>query len=209
VNGRVVTELGVRVDPGRDRVTVEGRPLPRPRGPRHVVLNKPRGAITTRSDPRGRKTVYDWLPEDARDLIYVGRLDRDAEGLLLFTSDGELAHRLAHPSYEVPREYRVRVEGAVDEGRLLRGAARGMPLEDGRTSPFRVARAGKDLWRIVLFEGRTHEVKRIFEAAGADVVRLRRVRLGSLSLGDLPPGRTRALTRRELSALRRAVGLEG
>jgi pseudouridine synthase len=84
-----------------------------------------------------------------------------------------------------------------------------MPLEDGRTSPFRVARAGKDLWRIVLFEGRTHEVKRIFEAAGVDVVRLRRVRLGSLSLGDLPPGRTRALTRRELSALRRAVGLEG
>ncbi len=209
VNGKTVTELGVRVDPARDRITVAGRRIePRGQEPRHLVLFKPRGAITTRDDPRGRKTVYDCLPPEARTLIYVGRLDRDAEGLLLFTSDGELAHRLTHPSYGVPREYQARVEGVVDEARLLRGATQGLDLEDGRTAPFRVERAGEE-WRIVLREGRTHEVKRIFEAVGGRVVRLRRLRVGEVALGALRPGRTRPLSPRELRALRRAVRLEG
>jgi pseudouridine synthase len=207
VNGRTVTELGVRVDPARDRITVGTRRLRPVAEARHLVLFKPRGAITTRTDPRGRKTVYDCLPPDARSLIYVGRLDRDAEGLLLFTSDGELAHRLTHPSYGVPREYRVRVEGAVDEGRLLRGSAGGLELDDGRTAPFRVERAGEE-WRVVLREGKTHEVKRIFESVGGQVIRLRRVRVGEVRLGGLRAGRTRPLAARELAALRRAVGLE-
>jgi pseudouridine synthase len=208
VNGKTVTELGVRVDPARDRITVGKRRIePLGRAARHLALFKPRGAITTRTDPRGRKTVYDSLPPDARTLIYVGRLDRDAEGLLLFTSDGELAHRLTHPSYGVPREYRVQVEGAVDEEALRRGAAQGLELADGRTAPFRAERAGAE-WRVVLREGKSHEVKRIFEAVGGHVVRLRRVRIGEVTLGDLRPGRTRPLSPRELLALRRAVKLE-
>ncbi|HEY7461624.1 MAG TPA: pseudouridine synthase [Gemmatimonadota bacterium] len=209
VNGRVVTELGTRVDPARDRIAVgETRLDPAGGPPRHLLLFKPRGAITTRADPRGRKTVYDCLPADARSLVYVGRLDRDAEGLLLFTSDGELAHRLTHPRYRVPREYLAQVEGTLDEARLLRGARRGLELEDGLTAPFQVARAG-GAWRIVLREGRTHEVKRIFEAVGGTVVRLRRTRVGEVTLRGLRPGRSRPLTARELRALRRATGLEG
>lgn len=208
VNGRTVTELGVRVDPERDRVTVEGRRLPPPPAAfRHVLLHKPRGVITTRRDPRGRRTVYDLLGAEGRGLIYVGRLDRDAEGLLVLTSDGELAHRLAHPRYGVPREYRVRVEGEVDEPALRRGAHAGLPLEDGPTAPFEVEGEGT-VWRIVLREGRTHEVKRIFAAVGARVVRLRRMALGPLRLGSLAPGRWRALEGREVRALRRAVGLD-
>jgi 23S rRNA pseudouridine2605 synthase len=207
VNGRTVTEMGTRVDPERDRVTVEGRKVASGPAPaRHVLLNKPRGAITTRSDPRRRKTVYDLLDDAERDLIYVGRLDRDAEGLLLFTSDGELAHRLTHPSYGVPKEYRVLVEGNVDEERLLREAPTGILLEEGRTAPFQVQGEGAE-WKIVLREGRTHEVKRIFSAVGGTVARLRRVRLGGISLGDLRPGRTRRLTNAEVRALRRVVSL--
>ncbi len=209
VNGRVVTELGTRVDPARDRIAVGETTLDAAgEPPRHLLLFKPRGAITTRADPRGRKTVYDCLPPDARSLVYVGRLDRDAEGLLLFTSDGELAHRLTHPRYRIPREYLAQVEGPLDEARLLRGARRGLELEDGLTAAFQVARAG-GAWRIVLREGRTHEVKRIFEAVGGKVVRLRRTRVGEVTLGGLRPGRSRPLTARELRALRRAAGLEG
>lgn len=205
VNGRVVTELGTRVDPARDRVTVDGRPAELPRGPeRHLLLHKPRGVITTRRDPRGRRTVYDLLAPEDRRLVHVGRLDRDAEGLLLLTSDGELAHRLAHPRWRVPKEYRVRVEGDVDEERLRRGAREGLLLDDGPTAPFEVE-GGDGEWRIVLREGRTHEVKRIFEVVGGRVLRLRRVRLGDLQLGDLPPGRARPLQPREVRALERRV----
>jgi 23S rRNA pseudouridine2605 synthase len=211
VNGRTVTEMGVRIDLLRDRVTVEGRSLvSRREGPRlqrHLALNKPRGVITTRSDPRGRSTVYEFVDESPGRLLYVGRLDRDAEGLLLFTSDGELAHRLTHPSYGVPKEYRVRVEGRVDAARLLQGARRGLPLEAGRTAPFEVA-CGEGEWRIVLREGKTHEVKRIFAAVGGKVVRLERVRVGDVELGALRPGRARRLLRREVRSLRRAVGLD-
>lgn len=207
VNGRTVTEMGLRVDPARDRVTVEGRRLePAPSAGRHLILNKPRGVITTRSDPRGRKTVYDCLEAGDGSLVYVGRLDRDAEGLLLFTSDGELAHRLTHPSYGVPKEYLARVTGPVDEVALRRGAERGLALDGGLTSPFAVAREGEE-WRIVLREGKTHEVKRILAAVGGVVERLRRVRVGDVKLGSVRPGRTRQLLPRELRSLRRAVGL--
>lgn len=209
VNGRTVTEMGLRVDPRRDRVTVAGRRLgPLPAPDRHVLLHKPRGTITTRRDPRARKTVYAYVDESEGPLIYVGRLDRDAEGLLLFTSDGELAHRLTHPRYGVAREYRVLVEGPLDEERLRREAATGVQLEEGRSAPFEVS-GGEGEWRIVLREGRTHQVKRIFAALGGRVVRLRRVRFGELRLGDLRPGRTRPLLPREVRALRRAVGLAG
>ncbi len=207
VNGVLVTGMGLRIDPTRDRVTVDGKRLePGAAAERHVLLNKPRGAITTRSDPRGRKTVYDLLDATGPPLIYVGRLDRDAEGLLLFTSDGELAHRLTHPSYGVAREYHVWVDGRLDEVRVRKAAVGGMELEDGRTAPFELAGGGGE-WSIVLREGRTHEVKRIFAAVGGTVVRLRRVRLGGLLLGDLRTGRARDLTPAEVRSLRRAVGL--
>ena len=209
VNGRVVSEMGLRVDPGRDRVTVEGRPVDtRGRRPeRYVLLNKPRDAITTRRDPRGRRTVYDYLEPSAGSLIYVGRLDRDAEGLLLFTSEGELAYRLTHPRYAVAKEYRVLVEGSVDEERLRQAARTGLRLDGESTAAFEVSGGGGE-WRIVLREGKTHEVKRIFEAVGGSVVRLRRVRLGHVRLGQLRPGASRELLPREVRALRRAVGLE-
>lgn len=207
VNGRTVTEMGVRVDPLRDRISVAGRAVDlRPTPERHLLLHKPRGVITTRTDPRGRRTVYDLLPQADGRLVYVGRLDRDAEGLLLFTSDGELAHRLAHPSFGVEREYQVLVDGVVDEGTLRRGAAEGLTLEDGPTAPFDVSGGGRE-WRIVLREGRTHEVKRIFAAVGGTVRRLRRERLGPLELGSLRSGRVRDLRPAEVRALRRTAGL--
>lgn len=221
VNGRIVTQPGTTVEPGRDKVTVRGRPV-RARLPARggqgvcLALNKPRGVLTTRSDPAGGRTVYDLVEEPpAGRLVYVGRLDRDTEGLLLLTDDGRLAHRLTHPRWEVERVYVVDVRGDLDEGRLRRGATRGIDLPDGRTAPF-VARVmsrpgtGAGVRRrveLVLREGRKREVRRIIEACGGEVERLVRTRFGSVSLGDLAPGKARRLSPSELERLRTAVGL--
>jgi 23S rRNA pseudouridine2605 synthase len=209
VNGRAAMTPGIRVDPDRDRVEVDGRPV-RLRAPRWILLNKPRGVLTTRRDVRGRPTVYGLLPPGARGLRYVGRLDRDTEGLLLFTNEGDVAHRLLHPSSEVDREYRARVRGVPGPETLAR-LRKGVDLEDGpaRARVAEVLRAvgkGDAVVTLVLREGRKREVRRLLDAVGHPVRRLRRVRFGSLPLGSLGAGQWRELTKEEVQALRKEAG---
>lgn len=210
VNGERVTELGTRVDPGRDRVQVDGKDI-RFDPIRWIVLNKPRGIVTTRHDPRGRPTVYSLLRPEDRSLRYVGRLDRETEGLLLFTNDGDLLHRLTHPSASVPRTYRA-VVGGIPDAEAVARLERGVELEDGpaRAEQVRVLRTvaeGKGaVVTLVLREGRKREVRRLFDAIGYGVRRLRRVGFGPIQLDRLRPGEWRELARTEIAALRKAAG---
>jgi 23S rRNA pseudouridine2605 synthase len=210
VNGQVTTTPGSRVDPETDRVEVDGRRVTLP-GFRWILLNKPRGTVTTRSDPRDRPTVYSLLPPKHRVLRYVGRLDLNTEGLLLFTNEGDTIHGLLHPSSEVSREYRARVKGEPSQD-TLRQLAAGVELEDGvaRAEQIRVLRPdqGKGaLVSLVLREGRKREVRRLLRSVGHPVGRLRRVRFGPLRLGSLPTGEWRELTREEVAALRKVAGV--
>jgi 23S rRNA pseudouridine2605 synthase len=207
VNGRVVTEPGTRVDPASDRVEVDGRVV-RASPVRWILMHKPGGTLTTRSDPHGGATVYGLLPPELAELRYVGRLDRDTEGLLLFTNDGDLAHRLLHPSSEVEREYHVGVLGQPDS-RALALLLQGVELEDGRAR----ARAAKIVGRwsdgtvlsLVLLEGRKREVRRLMEAVGHPARWLTRVRFGPQELGGLERGGWRELRPGEVARLRAAA----
>jgi len=204
VNGRVRVEPGAQADPDADEIALDGVPLARPAPTQYLLLHKPRGYVTSRHDPEGRPVVIDLLPPKAGRLFPVGRLDYDAEGLLLLTNDGELANRLLHPRYEIPRVYEVEVEGRVAARELPRWR-RGVTLSDGRAVPTSVrllSRGPRTTWLAVTFaEGRYREVKRYCKALGHGVVRLRRVQFGPLQLGDLPVGRARALTASELAQL--------
>jgi pseudouridine synthase len=208
VNGAVTRELGTLADPERDVVTVDGRPLPRAEAKHYLVVHKPAGYVTTLNDPRGRPVVADLIRDvDAR-LYPVGRLDWDVEGALLMTNDGALTHRLLHPRYGLPRVYEAEVEGRVAPGALARWR-RGVVLDDGPARPLEVeiVSGGREatLVRLTFTEGRKHEVKRYCAALGHRVRRLRRVAFGPVRLGDLPRGRYRRLTPREVSALRAAA----
>jgi len=205
VNGEVA-QTGQSVDPSRDVILVDDKPLGAPAAVEWLVLNKPAGYMTTRSDPDGRSTVFDLVP-NIPGLTYVGRLDYLTEGVLLLTTDGEAAHRLSHPSSGVERTYVATVLGKGDEA--AREARGGVELEDGVVKPRRVEarRLGRDRWEfeVTITEGRKREVRRLCSALGLGVERLVRVRFGPVELGDLPSGRTRPLTPRERSALR-AIG---
>ncbi len=210
VNGDIVTELGTRADPDTDEIRVDGRRIGRPRR-RYLALFKPRGYVTTRSDPQHRPTVLDLL--GTSDYIYpVGRLDYDSEGLLLLTNDGEVAERLMHPRYGVDREYEARVRGVPDVATVQR-IARGVVIEGRRTAPAQVrlvetgrgARGDQSILAIVLHEGRTRQVRKMCEAVGHPVVRLRRVRIGPIRLGAMRAGEFRALTRAEIEQLERVA----
>jgi 23S rRNA pseudouridine2605 synthase len=197
VNGAVVTELGARVVPGRDVVEVDGeRVEDRAAATTWVAFHKPAGVLTTRSDPHGGATVYDVLPPDLRRLKYVGRLDKDAEGLLLLTDDGDVAHALAHPSGEVEREYWLQVAGTVGRSEIRQLLA-GVELGDGLARAKRavVLESGPvtSTLSLVLTEGRKREVRRMLSAIAHHVLRLRRVRFGAVALGDLEPGAWRML----------------
>jgi len=210
VNGRRVVTPGSKVVPGRDRVEVDGREV-RLDPTRWLVLNKPRGTLTTRKDPQGRPTVYSLLPDGSDSLRYVGRLDMNTEGLLIFTNDGDAVHGLLHPSSEVSREYRAWVRG-IPSVRTVERLAQGVKLEDGLARPeeVRVLRASEEkgaIVSLVLREGRKREVRRLLKAVGHPVRRLRRVRFGPLRLTDLKPGEWRELSLSEVRALRRAAGL--
>ena len=212
VNGRVVDQLGVRIDEGRDRVDVNGRPVQPERRSVYIILNKPAGFLVTMNDPLGRPTVLKLLPGLPRGVVPVGRLDFDSDGLLLLTNDGELAFRLTHPRYEVPKTYLVRVDGEVSPETLAR-LQRGVSLEGKKAVPDKVvlleAGRGKSQLRLELHEGRKREVRRIFEAVGHRVTRLRRVEFAGLTIKSLPLGQWRALLAREVSSLKKAVGLAG
>lgn len=210
INGRVSTTPGVKVVPGRDRVEVDGKPVVVPPA-RWILLNKPPGTLTTTHDPRGRPTVYELLPPEVKDLglSYLGRLDRDTEGLLLLSNEGDVMHRLLHPSSEVEREYDVGVAGVPGPGVLKRLEA-GVRLSDGparaRTAHLLREDGGSGVLRLVLTEGRKREVRRMCAAVGHRVRSLRRVRFGPVRLGDLASGAWRDLTGDEMDRLRERAG---
>jgi 23S rRNA pseudouridine2605 synthase len=207
--GRVTVGGEVVRDPARDvgegdEVAVDGRPVALER--RHVVyaLNKPAGYVSTAKDPQGRPTVVSLI--HSRERLYpVGRLDADTTGLLLLTNDGELAHRLTHPSFEVPRVYRAQVRRPPVREPALRRLREGVELEDGKTAPALVRRLAPDRVEIVLHEGRKRQVRRMLDAVGHPVLRLERVAFGPLRLGDLPLGRHRLLKPAEVAQLRAAA----
>jgi 23S rRNA pseudouridine2605 synthase len=208
VNGAVTRELGTKVVPGVDRVDVDGEPVQRATT-RWIVYHKPPGVLTTRSDPHGGRTVYDELPADVSGLHYVGRLDKDAEGLLLFTNAGDVANALQHPSGGIEREYWLEVAGlftAADRRTLLAG----VELEDGPARPERVEMLGSDGVRstltLVITEGRKREVRRLLTAVDHPVLRLRRIRFGPIGLGKLERGGWRDLGPGEIAELERAAG---
>ena len=214
VNGAPVTELGTKADPDVDDIRVDGRRVKFATARRYLLMYKPRGYITSRSDPQQRPTVIDLLARGGlHEYVYpVGRLDYDSEGLLLLTSDGDLAKRLMHPSHQIAREYQARVRGVPDRHTLDRLAS-GVPLDGRRTSPAEVriqkvietAAGGDALLAIVLHEGRNRQVRRMCEAVGHPVVKLRRVRIGPITDDHIRPGEFRELSDREVAALKRAV----
>jgi 23S rRNA pseudouridine2605 synthase len=210
VDGEVVRRYGARVDPQHQVIRVDGRRIPSREDLIYVALNKPAGVLTTMSDSRGRPTMADLLGDIGERLFHVGRLDYDTEGLMLLMNDGELAHRLAHPRFGVPKTYLAEVTGPVprDLGREL---ISGIALEDGVASAdkFRVVErlGNRALVEITLHEGRKHIVKRMLAAAGHPVTRLVRTQVGPISLGSLRPGSTRQLTVQEVGELYAAVGM--
>jgi 23S rRNA pseudouridine2605 synthase len=208
VNGKTVTELGTKVDPARDHVKVDGKHLRAPQPFVYLMLNKPKNVVSTLDDPGGRTTVKDYLPGVSVRVFPVGRLDFDSEGLMLLTNNGELAQALLHPRYHVPKTYLIKVKGALTDENL-RTLERGVRLEDGMTGPAQVKKVRKveaNSWlEITIREGRKHQVKRMLEAVGHPVIKLMRIRMGSLLLGDLQPGEFRFLTDREANALRQLV----
>ncbi|MDQ1398471.1 MAG: rRNA synthase [Acidimicrobiaceae bacterium] len=206
VNGAVAS-LGRRVDVAHDRVAVDGAPLTVRPGQVYYLLNKPEGVVTTASDPEGRRTVVQLVPSEPR-VFPVGRLDAGTEGLLLLTNDGDLTHHLTHPRFGVDKEYLAHVEGQPSPADVRR-LREGVELEDGRTSPARVALVAPDMLRIVIHEGRNRQVRRMCEAVGHPVLRLVRTRIGPLTDRRLAPGEWRPLTAAELRGLSEAAAAPG
>ena len=202
VDGEVAS-LGRRVDPERARVVVDGVPISVRPGLVHYLLNKPAGVVTTASDPHGRPTVLDLVPPEPR-VFPVGRLDAATEGLLLLTNDGDLAHRLTHPSFGVEKEYLAEVDTPPTRGELRR-LREGVDLEDGRTAPARVTLVPPRAVRLVIHEGRNRQVRRMLDAVGHPVLRLVRTRIGPLTDRRLRPGEWRPLTPAEVRSLQSAV----
>ncbi len=205
LNGRVVEELGTRADPARDRIRVDGKRLGRPRNRRSYLVYKPRGTVTTTSDPEDRRTALELVPSKER-LFPVGRLDRNSEGLLLLTNDGPLAHAMLHPSFEVPRVYRVSVEGRVT-AETLRRLSSGVELEAGESARAEVRPLERDdsrsVLELTLREGRRHQIRLMLDGVGHPVRRLVRVGFGPLRLRGLRPGEWRTLVPSEVEALKR------
>lgn len=207
VNGQVVRTLGTKADPGKDTIKVDGRRIKTDVRQRYIVLYKPKGYVTTRSDPEGRRTVMDLIGEGA--YIYpVGRLDYDSEGLLLMTTDGELAAHLTHPSHEVAKVYEVIVMGTPDP-QALEKLRKGVYIDGRRTSPAQI-RTGSTikgarpttLLTITLHEGRNRQIRKMCSAVGLPVRDLRRIQMGPIGLGGLKPGQWRDLSPREVASLR-------
>lgn len=213
VNGHVVVDLGTKADPERDDIRVDGRRIKARERARYLLLNKPKGYVTTRSDPQRRPTVLALL-QGVREYVYpVGRLDFDSEGLLLLTNDGELAARLTHPRHEVARVYEARVRG-IPDARALERLARGMVIDDRRTAPAAVrvlrevqeGRYDQAILEVTIREGRNRQVRKMCEAVGHPVFALRRTRIGPIADPRLPLGGWRDLTPKEVAALQRVAG---
>lgn len=212
INDKVVKELGTKITAGRDKVTLDGNPVRDRAHGRHAyyILNKPRGYLVTADDPDKRKTIYELLKDVKERVVPVGRLDRDSEGLLLLTNDGDLAYRLMHPSYKVEKEYEVRLNGRVLAGKLAH-LREGVEITGGVTLPAKVQVIDENengtRLSITLNEGRKRQIRQMCEALGFEVRRLFRVREGKITLGRLRPSQYRKLTEAEIKQLRKEVGL--
>jgi 23S rRNA pseudouridine2605 synthase len=207
VNGRIA-EIGMKADPSKDHIKVNGKLLTR-REPRiYLMFNKPRGVVTSMSDPEGRSTVKDYLNGIRYRVFPVGRLDYDSEGLLLLTNDGDFANALMHPSGEIAKTYVVKVKGMIDEAKI-RKLKEGVRLEDGKTLPARVRfvrRSENKSWiEISITEGRKRQVRRMVEAVGHPALKLRRIGIDGVKLSDLKVGEHRPLSEKELSSLRKDI----
>ena len=211
INGQVVREMGVKIDPAKDHIKVDGRHL-KPAAPKaYVILNKPKEVLTTLEGPdhEDRLTIRHYLRGVRHRVFPVGRLDYDTEGLLLLTNDGELAERLLHPRYHVPKTYLTKIKGTLEPEEIGQ-LETGVRLEDGMTAPAQLKKIRKveeNSWiELTIYEGRTHQVKRMLEAVGHPVLKLKRLRFGPLTLGPLPLGEYRFLTDREIHRLKAAAG---
>jgi 23S rRNA pseudouridine2605 synthase len=205
VNGRIVDTLGFKADPLKDYVKVDGKRLTHYEPKITLLLNKPRGYLSTVKDPKGRPTVMDLLKKVKWRTYPVGRLDFDAEGLLLLSNDGDLTYLLSHPRFSIPRTYLVKVRGVPDEKKLTR-LKRGLMLEDGKArvvSSYILQQGKKNSWvRVVVTEGRNRLVKRMFSAIGHPVLKLKRIEFGPIQLGGLPIGQFRYLSQEETTKLK-------
>ena len=206
VNGRVVTELGSKVDPSQDRIAVDGRTVESKPNAVYIILNKPRGYVSSCQHP-GKRIVLELVNVSER--VYpVGRLDKESTGLLLLTNDGRLHHTLSHPSFDHEKEYDVTVGRPISDSALKR-MAQGMPILNTRTRPADVIRVGENRFRIVLKEGRNRQIRRMVRRLGYEVVELRRIRVASVRLGRLPEGAWRYLTDDEIKGLLRVFEPHG
>lgn len=208
VNGKVVDSLGFKADSSKDHIKVDGKIITRFEPTVALLLNKPRGYLSTVKDPKGRPTVMDLLKNVPWRVYPAGRLDFDAEGLLLLTNDGEVANLLTHPRFSIPRTYLVKVTGVPEEQKLVR-LRRGVMLEDGLASVVSVhviRQREKNSWiEVVVTEGRNRLVKRMFSAIGHSVLKLKRVQFGPIRLGNLPFGQLRYLTSEEIAKLKKLM----
>jgi len=206
VNEQTVTTLGVKVNPDEDIITVDGKPIAG-ETKMYLVFHKPKGVITSAADPKGRKVVTDYLKGIKERLYPVGRLDYDTEGLLILTNDGEFAHLLTHPKHHVPKTYHATVK-RVPHGTVLDKLREGIQLEDGMTAPAEVEYVDVDMEKneaiisITIYEGRNRQVRRMFDAVGHPVLKLRRIKFGALHLEGLPRGKFRELSKDEVKSLR-------
>ncbi|WP_017936240.1 pseudouridine synthase [Nocardioides sp. Iso805N] len=204
INGEVVTRLGTKVDPARDLIRIDGKRLPPISEKVYLVLNKPRGVVSTMSDPEGRRTLQDLVADRPERLFHVGRLDTDTSGLIILTNDGDFAHRLAHPSYEVDKTYVAEVSGELFP-RIRKQLLEGVTLEDGpvTVSGARIVQATqkKSIIELTIHEGRNRIVRRLLDQVGHPVTRLTRTRIGPVKLGTLKAGELRELTVDELGEL--------
>jgi 23S rRNA pseudouridine2605 synthase len=217
VNGEPVTELGAQADPDVDRIEVDGEPIALPEEHVYLAMHKPYAFVTTSSDPQNRRTVMQLLPPDLPPHVFpIGRLDRDTEGLLLFTNDGEFAHRMAHPRFEIEKEYAAMVDGRPSS-KTLRELESGVVLDGVETAPAEASltsapegyetRPSHSWVRLVIHEGRKRQVRRMLGSTGHQVRALVRVRVGDVQLARLAKGKTRRLSRAEVDSLRKALGL--
>ncbi len=204
VNKKAVSDLGAAVDPERDTVFVDGKKIVPVTHYEYLMFNKPKGCVTTVSDEKGRRTVYDYIGRERR-LVPVGRLDYDSEGLLLFTDDGELVHKLTHPSSEIPKTYIVKIEGGIDEGDLA-VLRRGVVVDGVRFGKSKVRllaeEDGMSRLEVIITEGKNREIRRMFAAVEKNVVFLKRTAIGALRLGGLSRGASRELSEAEVQYLK-------
>jgi pseudouridine synthase len=212
VDGRVVTEMGLKIVPSEHRIEVDGKCIASPESKAYYLFNKPPGVLSTLKDPQGRPTIKDFLSQaQIKERVFpVGRLDWDAEGLMLLTNDGELAQKLQHPRFQVPKTYRVKIQGIPSET-SLRQLEKGIKLPGGKMhrADYETVKTGEDRsWLLITIrEGEKHQVKNMLAAIGHPVITIKRVALGPLSLGRLTPGQLRPLTSKEIQALKSAAPL--